>query len=218
VLTGTTSSSTPVSLSTTTDSTGSYSFANLAAGNYTITETQPTNFIEGKNDNQVGSQNSGTIAQTATTNAVQNITLTSGVNGAGNNFGNVGQTLGSISKRSFLDPPPVLTITKVDNAGGSSITSTTGNVTPGQTLIYTVVVSNPGPGNITGATITDPIPSDLSGDTWTAASTGSATATGFATSGTGNINQSGVNLPAGCRGKRILLPARFCMRSALWLT
>ena len=196
VLTGTTSSSTPVNLSTTTDSTGFYSFANLAAGNYTITETQPTNFIEGMNDDQVGSQNSGTIAQTATTNAVQNITLASGVNGINNNFGNVGETMGSVSKRSFLDPSPVLTITKVDNVGGSSITSSVGNVAQGQSITYTVVVSNVGPGPATGATIADStLSTALASDTWTATATGGAS--GFSTSGTGNIDDTHVTLPAG---------------------
>jgi uncharacterized repeat protein (TIGR01451 family) len=87
-----------------------------------------------------------------------------------------------------------LSITKVDNAGGSSITPSTGNVTPGQSLTYTVVVGNTGPGNATNVTITDPIPPDFTGDTWTAASTGSAS--GFATSGSGNVDQTGVNLPA----------------------
>jgi uncharacterized repeat protein (TIGR01451 family) len=196
MLTGTTSSSTPVSLSTTTDSTGFYSFANLAAGTYTITETQPTNFIEGKNDDQVGSQNSGTIAQTSTTNAVQNITLTAGVSGTGNNFGNVGESLSSVSKRSFLDPPPVLTITKVDNAGGSSITNTTGNVTQGQSLTYTIVVGNAGMGPVTEATIADSMLStNFSSDTWTATSTGGAT--GFSNSGSGNIDDTSVTLPVG---------------------
>ena len=89
-----------------------------------------------------------------------------------------------------------LSITKVDNAGGSSITPSTGNVVPSQSLTYTVVVSNTGPGSVTGATIADPIPSDITGDTWTATSTGSAAASGFATSGSGNIDQTGVNLPA----------------------
>ncbi|HEX4147174.1 MAG TPA: SdrD B-like domain-containing protein [Pirellulales bacterium] len=198
VLTGTTSASTPVNLSTTTDSTGLYSFANLATGNYTITETQPTNFIEGVNDDQVGSQNSGTVAQTATTNAIQNITLAAGVNGAGNNFGNVGETMGSVSKRSFLDPSPILTITKVDNVGGSSITNTTGNVSQGQSITYTVVVSNVGPSPATDTTIADStLSTDLASDTWTATSTGSPAATGFSASGTGNINDTNVTLPAG---------------------
>jgi uncharacterized repeat protein (TIGR01451 family) len=88
-----------------------------------------------------------------------------------------------------------LSITKVDNAGGSSITSSVGNVTPGQSLIYTIVVHNSGTASATNTSITDPIPADLTSDTWTATQTGGAS--GFSASGTGNINQTGATLPAG---------------------
>ncbi len=199
VLTGTTTGGTSVNLSQVTDSNGFYNFANLAAGNYTITEVQPANFIDGKDE--VGSQNSGTITQTTTTNTIGNITLAAGVTGINNNFGNVGVTTAYVSKRAFLgqpvtlDPINGLSITKIDNAGGSSITDTTGNVKTGQSLTYTVVVTNTGTAAATGVTIADPVPSDVTGDTWTATSTGGAT--GFATSGSGNINQTGVSMPAG---------------------
>ncbi len=317
VLTGTTTGGTSVDITTTTDSLGFYSFPSLGAGNYTITETQPTNFIDGKDS--VGSQNSGTIVQGPTTNAIQNITLTDGTNGINNNFGNLGLTPPFVSKQQFLYPPPPvnlaaveslsgyaysettvgspkydpaspaageaalasvtitlngpggtktttttpagaysftnlqpgtytltettptgytaettfvgtqgsgtagtgvisnitmlattsgtnndfpnltqpidLSITKVDNAGGSSITPSTGNVTPGQSLTYTVVVSNTGTGNATGVTIADPLPGNFTGGSWTATATGGAS--GFASSGTGNIEQTGVSLPAG---------------------
>ena len=317
VLTGTATGGASVNITTNTDGMGFYSFPNLGAGNYTITETQPTNFIDGKD--AVGSQNSGTIVQTATTNAIQNITLTAGTNGINNNFGNLGLAPPFVSKRDFINPnnppnlgaiqslsgyayseatagspvfdpanPPAgeaplagvtitltgpggtktttttaagaysftnlatgsytitettptgftsqtafvgsqgtgtasagaitgiqmtpnvsginndfpnlalpanLTITKVDNAGGSSITPSTGNVTPGQSLTYTVVVSNTGTGNATGATIADPLPANLTGDTWTATATGGAT--GFSASGAGNIDDTSVNMPGG---------------------
>jgi uncharacterized repeat protein (TIGR01451 family) len=99
--------------------------------------------------------------------------------------------LHSLAPAPFAD----LTITKVDNAGGSSVTSSIGNVTPGQSLIYTIVVHNSGTGTASGTSITDSIPADLTGDTWSASQTGGAS--GFATSGTGNINQTGASLPAG---------------------
>ena len=201
-LTGTATGGGSVNLSTTTDSTGFYSFANLDPGTYTITETQPTNYIEGKD--AVGSQGSGTIAQTATTNAIQTITLASGVSGTQNDFGNVGLTLNNVSKRAFMYPPmntiedPAfsLAISKVDNAGGSSITNTAGNVTAGQSLTYTIVVTNSGTAASTGVTIADPqLTTVLSGDTWTASETGGAS--GFSASGSGNIDNTGVDLPAG---------------------
>jgi uncharacterized repeat protein (TIGR01451 family) len=59
---------------------------------------------------------------------------------------------------------------------------------PGQTLTYTVVVSNTGTSNVTGATVTDPIPADLTSDTWTATPSGGAT--GYSPSGTGNIDDT----------------------------
>jgi uncharacterized repeat protein (TIGR01451 family) len=87
-----------------------------------------------------------------------------------------------------------LSITKVDDAGGSSILPATGNVIPGQTLTYTVVVSNTGTGNVTGASVTDPIPADFTSDSYTATPSGGAT--GYTPSGTGSISDT-VSLPAG---------------------
>ncbi len=75
----------------------------------------------------------------------------------------------------------------------SSITPSTGNVIPGQTLTYTVVVSNTGDGSA-GAAVTDPIPADLTSESYTATPTGGAT--GYTPSGTGNIGDI-VSLPAG---------------------
>ena len=57
---------------------------------------------------------------------------------------------------SATDKDDLLTITKVDNQGGSSITGSTGTVTPGNSLSYTIVVSNTGPTTVTGATVSDP--------------------------------------------------------------
>lgn len=87
-----------------------------------------------------------------------------------------------------------LSITKEDNVGGSSIEDTTGTITPGGTITYTIVVTNNGPSNIIGANVSDTFPTDLSGVTFTAVETGGAT--GFTTSGSGDINDT-VNLPSG---------------------
>ncbi len=133
-------------------------------------------------DSQITYTITGTVISTAT--------------GSFSNTATVTPPVGNSQTATDTDNVVHLTITKLDDAGGSSITPSTGNVTPGQTLVYTVVVSNTGPGSLTGATITDPIPADITGAAWTAASTGSATASGFATSGAGNIDQTGVNLPA----------------------
>ncbi len=319
VLTGTPTGGSPVTITTTTDGLGFYSFTTLGPGNYTITETQPTNFINGKDS--VGSQNSGTIVQSATNNKIEDITLAGGVNGINNNFGNLGLTPPYVSKREYINPttpppmaavetlsgyvysetsvgspqydpsnpaageialagitvtltgtggtqtttttaagaysftnlaagtytltettpsgytaettfvgsqgtgtagvgtitnikmivtawgtnndfpnlvqPDTFTITKVDNAGGSSVTGTKGNVAPGQPLTYTIVATNTGATTATGVTIADPLPGSFTGDTWTASQTGGAS--GFSATGSGNIDDTSVTMPAGSK-------------------
>ena len=80
-LTGTTGSGQNVNLTTTTDSTGAYNFANLQAGTYTITETQPTGYLDGKTTQ--GTPGTGTAGD----NVISTITLGQSVNGVNNNFG-----------------------------------------------------------------------------------------------------------------------------------
>jgi len=85
-----------------------------------------------------------------------------------------------------LTPQADVTITKTD--GKTDVTAGTSNT-------YTIVVSNIGPSAVSGATITDTFSSIFTNVTFTAVGTGGAA--GFATSGSGNINQSGVILPVG---------------------
>ena len=75
-----------------------------------------------------------------------------------------------------------LAITKSDN-----ITF----VRPGDTLTYTIQVTNNGPQAVTAATVTDTLPSTLKTVTWTCVGANAGTCTA---SGSGNINDS-VNLP-----------------------
>jgi uncharacterized repeat protein (TIGR01451 family) len=77
-----------------------------------------------------------------------------------------------------------LSITK--SSGGTSVTA-------GDTVTYTIVVTNNGPTAVTGATVTDTLASSLTGVSFTATQNGGASG---ATSGTGNLNQV-VNLPVG---------------------
>jgi uncharacterized repeat protein (TIGR01451 family) len=95
-----------------------------------------------------------------------------------------------------LSPKATLSITKTDNDGGSSVTSTPGSAGPGTSITYTIVASNAGPSDVTGVEIYDPVTviHDISSDTWTATAAGGAS--GFTTSGSGSINDI-VNLPAG---------------------
>src|SRR5439155_4735360 len=69
-----------VSRQTTTDATGLYSFQGLRPGVYTITETQPAGYLNGRTT--VGVQGG-----TAGTDAISAIVLPSFVNGYNNNFG-----------------------------------------------------------------------------------------------------------------------------------
>lgn len=77
-----------------------------------------------------------------------------------------------------------------------AITKTDGvmMVVPGETLTYTIVVSNLGPADAHGATVTDPFPPELLNVTYT--STVMGTATGNTAAGVGDINDT-IILPVG---------------------
>lgn len=87
-----------------------------------------------------------------------------------------------------------ISISKTDNKGGDSTTSSAGSVAAGAAMTYTIVVSNAGPSDVSGATIADALPASFTGASFTATATGGAT--GFSANGSGNI-QDAVNLPAG---------------------
>ncbi len=78
-----------------------------------------------------------------------------------------------------------------------SITKTDGatEVTPGGTTTYTIVASNAGPGDVSDAAIADTFPAACTSVDYTAVESGGAA--GFTAAGTGNINDTGVTLPAG---------------------
>src|SRR5205085_1276959 len=77
------------------------------------------------------------------------------------------------------------------------ITKTDGSLTytPGVGLTYTIVAHNNGPSNVTDATVADSFDAALGTPSWTA--TGSAGASGFDATGTGNINDTGITIPSG---------------------
>ncbi len=84
-LTGTNDRGASVSQSTTTRQDGSYEFEDLRPGNYVLEETQPLNFLDGKDS--VGTQG-GTLNNDRFTN----INLTQGTDGQDNNFGELRST------------------------------------------------------------------------------------------------------------------------------
>ncbi len=72
----------PVNLSTTTNASGLFQFSNLRPGTYTLSEIQPTSFLDGKD--AAGSQG-GALGN----DQISGITLQSGVQGDNNNFGEI---------------------------------------------------------------------------------------------------------------------------------
>ncbi len=80
-LSGTNDLGASVTLTTTTDGIGAYNFTNLRPGTYTIVETQPAGYLDGK-DTQ-GSPGTGVAGNDSFTNII----LPAGFNGVNNNFG-----------------------------------------------------------------------------------------------------------------------------------
>jgi hypothetical protein len=96
-LTGTNDLGQSVTQTTMTSSTGAYIFNNLRPGVYKLTETQPINFIDGKDT-------IGTPGGTTTNDMFSNINLPAGFCGMNNNFGELGLTPAFATKRSLLFP------------------------------------------------------------------------------------------------------------------
>ena len=145
----------PVSLTATTADDGSYGFMNLRPGTYTITETQPDGYLDGK-DTQ-GTPGTGM----ASDDVISNITLASGIDGVNNNFGELKPA--SISGYVYDDSPDnnglldgtepgiagvKITLTGNDDLGPVSLTTTTAddgsygftNLRPGT---YTITETQP---------------------------------------------------------------------------
>ena len=72
----------PVDLVTTTNSVGTYEFNSLNPGTYTITETAPSGYFQGKNT-------AGTAGGTVSGDVISGIALVSGTSASGYNFANI---------------------------------------------------------------------------------------------------------------------------------
>jgi uncharacterized repeat protein (TIGR01451 family) len=77
-----------------------------------------------------------------------------------------------------------------------TVTDGKNTIVAGAQNTYTITVTNPGPVAMTGASVTDTFPSIFTSVTFTATQSGGAT--GFAASGTGNINDT-VDMPSGSK-------------------
>ncbi len=146
----------------------------LVRGTYNITVGAVANYTS--DTALVGSQGTGN----AGTGSVDGISIVSGTDGTGNDFGE-------------LPVSTDLEITKTDNLGGSSVSATPGTAVPGQAITYTITVVNDGPSDVSGASVVDALPSWLTGATFTATPSGGAS--GFTASGSGSIDDTNLDLP-----------------------
>ncbi len=72
----------------------------------------------------------------------------------------------SATDTDTLTPQNNESVTKVDNVGGSSITSSVGTVVPGTSLTYTITVSNSGLSTATSVAVSDPLPAGVTSFSW----------------------------------------------------
>ena len=130
-LTGTDHLGNPVSLTTTTLGDGSYLFANLRPGTYTVTETQPAGYVDGRDT--VGTLFGGTAGN----DVISAATIPTGGNASGTSY--------NFGERETAD----VFVTKTDSVDP---------VTPGDTLTYTITVTNNGPSVASNVRVSDPLP------------------------------------------------------------
>jgi uncharacterized repeat protein (TIGR01451 family) len=134
-LTGTNDVGASVTETTKTAADGSYNFWDLRPGTYSLTETQPAGYAQGKNS--AGSAG-GTVDNNLTSpthDVIASVPLTQGVNSYNYNFGE---------------------LLAADMAVVKSATPTT--VLAGGTVVYTLNVSNLGPATAQGVTVQDTLP------------------------------------------------------------
>ena len=190
--------------STTTASDGSYHFNGLAAGTYRVAESQPANYIDGKESlGRIGGTTSGTASQDQF-----EIQLATGDVATEYNFGERGLKAGSISLRMSLASTPIgtQTTTPIDTtgdttapsgysitAGSSLITTSTASSTSfifagaevGATYNYTVV-SDGGAGTLTGSGTVTSATQQVTGINVSSLTDGMLTYTVTLTDGAGN--------------------------------
>ncbi|MGQ9829265.1 MAG: SdrD B-like domain-containing protein, partial [Roseiflexus sp.] len=134
-LTGADDLGNPVTLTTTTTITGFYAFDNLRPGTYTVIETQPTGYLDGRDT-------AGTLGgDTSANDHIANITLTTGAASLNNNFGELRPT--SLSGLVYSDlnnngqydsgEPGIggvtITLTGTDDLGNAVTLTTTTTIT-----------------------------------------------------------------------------------------
>ncbi|MGO1054883.1 SdrD B-like domain-containing protein [Crossiella sp. CA198] len=117
-LTGTDANGQPVTKTATTDASGYYEFTKLLSGNYTVTETQPAGYLDGKDK-------AGNAGGTVSNDKVADVKLPAGSAGMGYDFGELAPA--GISGKVVEDdgtPIPGVTITLTDQDGKTATTTT----------------------------------------------------------------------------------------------
>lgn len=125
-LTGTSAGGSAVNLTTTTNASGGFSFADLLGGTYTLKETQPAAYADGKDS-------AGTAGGTVDNDVISAIALSGGVDAKNYAFGEIGQAITGIvyvdtNLNGKQDPgePGVPGVTvALQHADGSPITTAT---------------------------------------------------------------------------------------------
>jgi len=128
-LTGTTGSGEFVTKTTTTSSNGAYSFSGLQPGTYTVTESQPAGYADGKDT--LGTVN-GVTRGIASDNVLANVTLTCANQGINYNFGELGIYHGLTATIGFWH-----------NQNGQSLINSFGKTASGYTLANWLATSFP---------------------------------------------------------------------------
>ena len=96
-LTGTNDLGQKISVTTTTNCSGEYSFTSLRPGTYAVVEATPSGYVDGKDT-------AGTLGGTAGTDIIQSIQVSSGENGANYDFGErLPAPTASLSGTVFVD-------------------------------------------------------------------------------------------------------------------
>jgi uncharacterized repeat protein (TIGR01451 family) len=126
----------------TTDPNGFYHFDNLLPGSYSLLETHPVGWIDGKDT--IGSQGGTTYPDRF------DLWLDQGVNGVNNNFGELTPVV-SPPPLPPPGPPPAADLGIVKTASAAA-------VPVGSAVTYTLTVSNLGPDTATGVTVRDNLP------------------------------------------------------------
>ncbi|MCA0394867.1 MAG: DUF11 domain-containing protein [Proteobacteria bacterium] len=92
--------------------------------------------------------------------------------------------------------PADLAVTKTNTPAQGPVDLADDTYLPGETRSYSIVVRNNGPFGVQNASVSDPLPAGITAATWTCASTSGGAVCGQA-SGTGAINDAGLDLPVG---------------------